>query len=418
MKTRRQFLRSSLLGVSTLWTMPAFIEKTMANLQEANEANSATQAVTGRDNPILVIVQLGGGNDGINTVIPYGESNYHRSRPAIRIGENEVRKLDDQLGLHPSLGFLEESFNEGEMAIINGVGYPNPNRSHFRSTDIWSIGSNSSQPSEKGWIGRFFDNECPGADAMRAVTMTGEEPLMLQGVGRHATSISDLSSFGFNGLDGRRIEDPLFRALQQPGNRLNANDNRDFVQRVALDTLVTSEQMGALVSRGGAAGYPSSGLAQQLSRVGNMIQAGATTRIYYVSHGGFDTHSNQAGRHAQLLQQLDQAVSAFVAHMKRIDEFNRVTLMTFSEFGRQLRQNGTDGTDHGAAAPMFLIGGGVRPGFHSEYPSLASKDLYANGDLRHSIDFRQVYASIIEQWLKANSRRTLGMDFDTIPLFA
>ncbi|MGA0845657.1 MAG: DUF1501 domain-containing protein [Luteolibacter sp.] len=418
MKTRRQFLRTSVLGASTLWTMPGFIDRTMGQIHQDALKKSATQLATGRDHPILVIVQLAGGNDGINTVIPYAESNYHRSRPDIRLKENQVLKLDDALALHPSLKFLESSFKDGQLAILNGVGYPNPNRSHFKSTDLWSIGSESGNPAELGWVGRYFDNECPGSDAMRAVTMAGDDPLMLQGINRHSTQVSDLGQFAFNALGENMLKNPVFRGMQQPVEKSPCpEDNRDFVQRVALDTLATSEQLGALARGKQRGNYPSSGIGQQLQRVGNMIEAKATTRIYYVSHGGFDTHSGQAGRHAELLTQLDDALRAFSNHIQQLGEFDRVALMTFSEFGRQLRQNGTQGTDHGAAAPMFLLGGAVKPGLLSPYPSLDKRNLYGNGDLKHTIDFRQVYAAVLEQYLKADSKSILGATFQAPTLF-
>lgn len=433
--TRREFLRTSMLGGALTWTVPSFLQATMQSLHAADR-DSAVQGLTGKDSPILVVVQLAGGNDGLNTVVPFANDDYRRARPQLGLGRDEVLKIDDQVGLHPSLKGMKGLLDAGDLAIVQGVGYPNPNRSHFRSTEIWATASDADRNESYGWIGRFFDNTCEGCPADAGIAIGGQTPQAFlaknpKGVTFQNPNAYRLMESSYQ-MKGDDPEDEMFRDM----NALTMGDNEggsigtigstakphdgesgvDFLQRTVMDAQVSSDRIRGIAAKfRNKAAYGSTRLAQELKLVAQLIGGGLSTRVFYVSHGGFDTHNNQLSSHQRLLQELGDALAAFAKDMKEQGNWPRVTVMTFSEFGRRVAQNANGGTDHGTAAPMFLAGGGIKPGLHGTMPDLAAAKL-DKGDLRHTVDFRSVYATVLERRLKVASKPVLGRAFPVLDL--
>jgi uncharacterized protein (DUF1501 family) len=415
-----------MLGAAVSWTLPIFLEKTFFML-DAAAADAPGQTPTGRDNTILVVLQMAGGNDGLNTVVPHADDAYYKARPVIGVQPGDVLILDDLVGLHPGLTGLKALYDDGHLAIVQGVGYPNPDRSHFRSTDIWQSATDADRYDSHGWIGRYFDNSCQGADPTVGVAIGSEMPMAFAGTNPTGIAFARPDQLRWAAGGGNREVDALFRDLNRPEETaagatigaIGADGQRsgstlDFLQRVALDAQISADKVSAIAGRFRAvAGYPSSPLGQNLGLVARLIAGGLPTRVYYVSQGGYDTHTQQIGTHDRLLADLGNSLAAFVKDLKAQGNFDRVVLMTFSEFGRRVSQNASNGTDHGAAAPLFVLGGNVKPGLYGRCPSLTELD---RGDLIFNVDFRSVYATVLEQWLKAPSEKILGRRFPLLPI--
>jgi uncharacterized protein (DUF1501 family) len=438
LQTRRDFLRTGVLGGALSWTVPAFLSNTFSALH-AEAAGAATQTATGKDSTILVVLQMAGGNDGLNTVVPYASDDYYKARPRIGLPAKSLLKINDQLGLPPSLVGFKSLYDAGHLSIIQGVGSPNPNRSHFRSTEIWQTASEADQIESYGWLGRYFDNACAGADPTVGVNIGRQMPQAFNGRAPTGISLENPQSYRFNAgrrpADGdMKAEEKSFRELNQPAPEDASMENSgatvgaiagpvahrgsvlDFLQRTALDAELSSDKILAITRRvENKAEYPATPLARSLKLVGQLIAGGLATRVYYVSQGGYDTHTNQAGQQERLLQELGDSVKAFVEDLKAQGNLARVLVMTFSEFGRRVAENANGGTDHGAAAPMFVLGDKIKAGLHGHYPSLAPADLF-NGDLQYNVDFRSVYAGLLEEWLKTKSEPILGRAFTPLPL--
>lgn len=436
LRTRREFLRSTILGGALSWTVPTFLANTFSSLQAA-AANSATQIATGRDSTILVVLQMAGGNDGLNTVVPYANDHYHQARPRLALAEKDILRINDGLGLHKALSGFKEIYDAGQLAIVQGVGYPNPNRSHFRSTEIWQTASDAERFEKYGWLGRFFDNTCDGCDPTVAVTLGRQMPQAL--AAKKPTGIcfdnpgnyrfmqsgrADRSEMAATEESFRKLNEPDEPFMENSGGSIGAiagaatrgGSPLDFIERTALDAQVSSDQIRAMASRvQNQASYPNSQLANSLKLVAKLIGGGLPTRVFYVSQGGYDTHTNQPGAHERLLTDLGGAVKAFVDDLKAQGNLQRVMVLTFSEFGRRVAENASQGTDHGAAAPMFIIGHKVKAGLLGKYPSLAPSDL-SRGDLQFTVDFRNVYAGVLEHWLKTRSETVLGRKFEPLAL--
>ncbi len=442
LQTRRSFLRTSLLGAAASWTLPAFIDQTFTAMN-AHAADSATQIVTGKDGPILVVLQQAGGNDGLNLLPPWADDAYHAARPSLGIRADRALKLNDYCGLHPSLTSLKSLYDEGHMAVVQGVGYPNPNRSHFRSTEIWQTASDSNRNRPYGWLGSYFDSCCQGAAPTVGVAIGGQMPQAFNSP--RPTGISFANPEQYRWIDkgthhgSTSAAEFYYRQINAPdaddANAAAGSDNAnsdgsigaisaggaehasdlgslDFLERTALDAQLSSDKVLEIARKTCPdASYPASRLADSLSLVARMIAGGLPTRVYYVSHGGYDTHQNQAATYERLMKELGDALGAFCADLKAQGNFDRVMVLTFSEFGRRVAQNASGGTDHGAAAPMMIFGGGVKPGLYGKYPSLT--DLY-QGDLKYNVDFRSVYATALDRWLKVPSATVLGRKFPTL----
>lgn len=432
LKTRREFLRTGLLGGSLCWTMPAFLSRTMQSLH-AEADGALVQGVTGRDGNILVVLQLAGGNDGLNTVIPLGNDEYRKSRPTIGVPETSILKLDPQTGLHPSLSGLASAYQEGHLAVVQGAGYPNPNRSHFRSTEIWATAVDSNKSSNTGWIGRYFDNACSGCDASVGIAMASQMPQALTasvpkgvlyqgggGGGKKKIKKGGGAKAEADGSMAMEEDDDAGQAggsigmLNGPGN-LGKLSALDFLERTEMDAKVSQQEIAHASGKAkNSVPYPATRLGQNFAMVSRLIAGGMPTRIYYLSLGGFDTHTQQAGAHERLLKEMGDAVAAFLSDLKAQGNLGRVSLMTFSEFGRRVKENASGGTDHGAAAPMFLAGGGIKSGLLGQMPSLAPQDLF-DGDVKYNTDFRSVYATVLEKHLGVKSAGILRTQF---PLLA
>jgi len=418
--TRRKFLRTVILGGAIAPTVPSFVNRTFAALDGV--AASSFVPSTGKDDTILVVMQLAGGNDGLNTVIPFADDAYYKARPQLAVAADEVHRLGDYCGLHPSLRNLAELHGNGHASIVQGVGYPNPNRSHFRATEIWHTASDAEKNESYGWLGRYCDAACTGEDPGAAIAVGDQVPQALRSQSGKSIAIGTPREYQFqDGMDPAPMEamddasasaggsiDMLFGAADQDVHVA------DFLQRTALDAVASSSKVQDILRKAHrGTDYPATDLGRRLELVARLIGGGMSSRVYYVSLGGFDTHANQAGSHERLLATFDQAVGAFCRDMKAQGNFDRVTLLTFSEFGRRVAQNASGGTDHGAAAPIFLFGGALKGGLVGKHPSLTKLE---RGDLVHHTDFRSVYATLLEQWLKTPSAPVLGRQFPTLPL--
>ena len=401
--SRRQFLTTA-IGSTAVLAVGARPPQFLLNA-------AAAEPPTGNDS-ILVVVELSGGNDGLNTIVPYADDEYRKNRPQLGIGESSVLRIDDYCGFHPSLRGFAELLEKGELAIVQGVGYPNPNRSHFESMDIWHTCHQDKQQRADGWLGRYLDaayqNRGVGIPAMHFGSE--KQPLALAAQRIRVPSLQSLDSLQ---LKGDQDELTAIGELTSAG-RAVANPLLGFVQSSSTAALSASERVRSRLQKYEAESkYPESSLANKLQLVAQLIDAGMETRVFYVALDGFDTHSQQSDAHAGLLRQLGDAVQAFLQDVSAHDHGDRVLVTAFSEFGRRVQENASAGTDHGAAAPMFCAGSRVRAGLHGAHPSLT--DLQ-EGDLKHHTDFRQVYATILEDWLAWKSRSVLDGPYETLPL--
>ncbi|MFN8633497.1 MAG: DUF1501 domain-containing protein [Chloroflexota bacterium] len=366
------------------------------------------------DQRTLVVVQLGGGDDGLNFLPPYGLGAYYDLRPKVGIAQADVLQLNGQVGLHPSLKAFKRLHDEGKLALIQGVGYPNPNRSHFRSMDIWHTARPDAN-ADQGWLGAFMSEVYKvGESPFQCVTMGNSIPKALLTPNAPAAAIQDVNTFQF--LADRRLptgKDPLLKTFGQmyakPGRKLPTMD------LVSQGWNTTARGVEALASSSEkyqpSVPYPQSPFGKALQNVAQMIAANLGTRVFYVSMGGFDTHSNQKPVHANLLTQVSEGLAAFQKDLEQLGKADGVLTLGFSEFGRRVRENGSGGTDHGAAGPMFAIGSGVKSGLYGEAPSLTN---LIDGDLRYTVDFRSVYATVLESWFGMPSQQILGGTFERL----
>ena len=433
--TRRQFLRTSLLGGALASTVPLFLEKTFLCL-DTMAAATPGQLITGKDSTILVVLQLAGGNDGLNTVVPYANDAYYKARPTIFIPPKDILKVNDVAGLHPRLTGLCDLYGQGNLGIVQGVGYPNPNRSHFRSTEIWQTASDENQTKSQGWLGSYFDSCCQGADPSSVgIAVSGQTPQAFASPNPKGVAFSNPEQFRYmsEAASNPRDADQFMRRMNSPdaeapsmsgpddggtidmisGKADKDGSTLDFLQRTALGAELSSDRILQITRKTkSSVNYPSSQLGNSLNLVSRLIAGGMPTRVYYVSQGGFDTHANQLPSHDRLMTDLNGALSSFVADLKAQGNFSRILMISFSEFGRRVVENASGGTDHGAAAPLFVLGGGVKPGLYGTYPSLT--DL-CDGDLKFNTDFRSVYATALEKWLGAPSEQVLGRKYPLLP---
>jgi uncharacterized protein (DUF1501 family) len=383
----------------------SFLKGTLALPAAAALPSLFARALLGAEpsDRILVLVQLDGGNDGLNTVVPFGDDAYHRARPGLAIAKNRVARLDDDYhGLHPSLAALRGVWDDGALGVIQGVGYANASRSHFTSTDVWHTARTGPQRRWTGWVCRALDRA--GKDDVPALYLD-PGPLSLALVGERIVvpSVADAARFRVRGN-----QDLLGGVVE----RSREGETLEYVRRSARQAYRASARIEAAIS--GDAGrdkYPATDLASRLRQVARMVQAELPARVYAVRLTGFDTHARQAPAHANLLQTLGDALAAFHKDLKAHHLAERVLTMTYSEFGRRVGENRSLGTDHGAAAPMFVMSGGLKGGLVGEHPSLTDLE---DGDLRHHTDFRQVYATVLERWLQVDARAILGRAYRTV----
>jgi uncharacterized protein (DUF1501 family) len=391
---RRDFLKSTTLA-SGAFLIPAFLKPVEA---------LAMNALTGHKN--LVIIQLSGGNDGLNTIVPFGSDVYYQKRRTVAINPAEVIKLNDMQGLNPNLAALQEIYDQGWMSIINSVGYPNPDRSHFRSMDIWQTASDADQFLSTGWIGRYLDANC----------QTCQNPYT-------AVEVDDTLSLALKGanMKGIAVQDPnkLFQTTREPffKDLVNApkddhlhEDNLGYLYKTMIETYSSANYIQKTSKTYNVtAPYPNTGLGNQLKNVSKFINSGLETRIYYVSLSGFDTHVGQQNQQGRQLKIYANAVAAFVKDLKQTGKLDDTMIMTFSEFGRRVEQNASNGTDHGTANNVFLFGGKLaKQGIYNPAPDLTNLE---NGDLKYQVDFRDIYATLLNKWLEVDNAKILNKNF-------
>lgn len=393
MLTRREFLsRSSLLALAP--SVPAFLAQTV----RAAEARG--------DGRVLVVLQLSGGNDGINTVVPFADEGYARARKDLRLNADKLIKINDAVALHPAMRSVARLLESGRLAIVQGVGYPNPNRSHEVSMAIWQTARfDKDDHNGYGWIGRALDSGTAPANGAPGAMLVGTDapPLAIRARRSTASALADLNDFA------------LIDALAPKPAATTADDAAAFIRRSALDAYTTAERLKDLSPQTAALEkYPTTELAKRLSLVARLIKAGFETPVYYVIQPGYDTHAVQLPAHDGLLRELSGGLGAFLDDLTAAGLADRVAVMAFSEFGRRVEENGSLGTDHGTAGPVFLAGGLVQPGLVGTTPSLTDLE---DGDVKTSVDFRRVYASVLTDWLGLDSTTVLGAAFDLLPLF-
>jgi len=411
--SRRHFLRSSIGGAAAIG-VGSMIPECFVNAV-ANEGNSNER--------ILIVIQLSGGNDGINTVVPYADDAYRAVRPKLAIATSDVLKCDDDVGFHPSLKGMRELLEAGKLAVVRSVGYDEPNRSHFESMDIWHTCRRKSEPRPDGWIGRFLDAQAieSGGDVPALHLGHEQQPFAIASKKIRVPTVRELSEFQLQGKDRQSLRSLLSASVTNemsqratiPGQ---SNDLLSFLQSSSTSALEASQRVAE--AAGGYASesrYPETELGGKLRTIAQLIDAGLTTRVYYVQLDGFDTHAQQAATHAILLREWSDAVSSLIRDLDAHGHADRVCVMTFSEFGRRVAENASEGTDHGTAGPMFLCGGGVKAGLFGNRSSLI--DLQ-EGDLKHEIDFRQVYATVLQSWLGTEPSPILGGEYSTLPILS
>ncbi|MEO9003556.1 MAG: DUF1501 domain-containing protein [Ginsengibacter sp.] len=388
---RKEFLQIGSLATASLM-MPKFLK-----------AFEKTTLVP-PGNKVMVVLQFSGGNDGLNTVIPIRNDIYYRSRPHLGIQKDKALQLTDEAGINPALPFLKELFDEGNLGIMNNVGYPNPDRSHFRSMDIWQTASDSNQYLTSGWLGRYLDNQCNGCDRPT-----------------QALEVDDVLSLALKGenLKGLALKDP--KKLYSISNEkyfkeINASHEHgeaaaDYLYKTLSETLSSADYIYQQSRRHPSTqAYPTTELGKNLKTISSLIMSDINTKVYYASLGSFDTHVNQESQQKRLFTELNDALSAFVKDLKGNNRFQDVTIMTFSEFGRRVAQNASGGTDHGTANNMFFIGGGLkRKGLLNAMADLTDLN---EGDLKHTVDFKSVYATLLHNWLDADDENIMGKKYE------
>ena len=410
-QTRRAFLQKGMTLLAVTPTIPAFLDQTMIAMADPFDT-ARTQSPSGKDGKILVVVQLSGGNDGLNTVIPFADDLYHRARPTIHHEAKAVLKIDGYIGLHPNLAGLKKLYDQGLMSVVQGVGYPNPNRSHFRSMDIWHSAQPDKEVVTTGWLGRYFDNTCKGTDPHVGLSIGDRLPLAMEGERIQPLSFEKPETYRYAGRDVDHYLE-LNKAKKLVSAEAGPAAQLDFLHRTAMDAQLSSDEILKMTrAHAPAATYPFGEFGAGLRTVAAMINGGLPTRVYYVSLGSFDTHAQERNVHDRLMQQLSDGVSAFWADLTAQKNDDRVLMMTFSEFGRRVEQNASAGTDHGAAAPMMFFGKSIKQGIVGAHPSLKDLD---QGDLKYAIDFRSVYASVLQNWLETPSVPIVGQ-FDPTPI--
>ncbi|MBI2320767.1 MAG: DUF1501 domain-containing protein [Chloroflexi bacterium] len=412
--TRRDFLTRGALLVAMGLTAPSFLTQ------------SVEAALSGQSGParrrMLVVVQLGGGNDGLNTVVPLDQPRYYTLRPTLAIPRAEALTLADGLGLHPNLAALKQHYDAGQVAIVQGVGYPNPNRSHFRSMEIWETAS-LGPPGATGWLGRYVDATCCGTGApagpalLPAVNVDGSLQQAMWTEHAFVPAIGSLAAFQFRTIDGESPDEQsvrmeTFRRIYAETTTPRVYDT--FLRQVAVEAFDVSAWFERIANTyRPAVQYPNTGFAQRLRTIAQLVHADLGTRVFYVGHGGFDTHVEQARDHAALLRTLAEGLSAFLRDLEARGRLDDVLVLCFSEFGRRVRENTNRGTDHGTAQPLFLLGGAAKAGLVGPTPSF---DIPDTADPEYQIDFRSVYASVLEEWMLARHEPVLGHRFATLGL--
>lgn len=389
---RKEFIQVGSLATASLM-LPKFLK--------AFESGNMVPA----GNKVVVILQLSGGNDGLNTVIPVRNDIYYKARPRLGIKMDRALSLTDEAGLHPALVGFKELYDDGNLAILNNVGYPNPDRSHFRSMDIWHTASQSNEYWNNGWVGRYLDAQCNGCDKpTQAIEIDDVLSLALKGNNFKGIAVKDPKR-----LYGTANE-KFFRDVMKNHKDENGEQPVDYLYKTMAETLSSADYIFQQSKMHPSnAEYPKTDLGNSLKTIASLIYSEINTKVYYVSLGSFDTHINQEGQQQRLFTEMNGAVDAFVKDLKTQGRFEDVMLFTFSEFGRRVAQNASNGTDHGTANNMLLVSGGLKQkGILNPLPDLGDLN---EGDLKYNVDFKDVYATILKKWLKADDKGILGKQY-------
>jgi len=392
---RRKFIQQSSIGAVGTLFIPQFLGG--LDLVGLNGQSSFKK---------LVVIQLSGGNDGLNTIVPFENDIYHQLRPNIGIAKSDVIKINGELGFNPALKQFNKLYQDGYVSILNSVGYPNPNRSHFRSMDIWHTATSSDKNSKTGWLGRYMDAYCTDSHAMLEIDT--KLSLSLTGAERNGLAIKKSSSLY------RNLNDKYFRQIIASAQATDlSEDNQGYLYKTLIQTNQSAKYLAKTHSiKDNNFDFPKSKLGAKLSMVSQFIRSGFSTQVYYVSHNGFDSHAYQRKKQDQLLTDYSNSVYAFVESLKKAGEFDDTLILTFSEFGRRVKENGSSGTDHGKANNLFLIGKNLKkPGIYNQAPDLIHLD---NGDISHTIDFRNIYTDILNEWFKKDSSQIVSANFDSL----
>ena len=406
MTTRSRFLLGSLAGLTVAARDGDFFSRALA-------AAPLPSSPAG-SNRVLVVINLVGGNDGLNTVVPYSMPQYYRYRPNLAIAQNDVLRLNDEVGFNPALRSLKAMFDKQQVAVIQGVGYPKPDHSHFRSQEIWQTADPETY-SSTGWLGRYLDvASIPAGDLFEAVALS---PVLPQVFGSRKVDVPaiDGNLRGYGLISDRKTGGATaFRSMVSDTRMPFDSPYLAKIAEIEANAQKGSEELPKLIA-GYKTGvqYPASNLARSLALAAQMVGSKLSTRVIYVSHGSFDTHTYQKATQDRLLEQFADAVSAFYADLAAHGNEGRVLTMTFSEFGRRVAENASHGTDHGEAAPLFLIGGGVKGGVYARHPSLDDLD---NGDVKYTTDFRSVYATVVARWLGRSPAGIIAGTYPQIPV--
>ncbi len=364
----------------------------------------AKSQLTGYKN--LVIIQLSGGNDGLNAIIPYGNDIYYQKRKTIAIQKPQIITLNDMQGLNPNLSALKEIYDQGWMSIVNSVGYPNPDRSHFRSMDIWQTASDSNQFLTTGWIGRYLDSNCQSCkNPYTAIEVDDTLSLAMKGTNMKGIAVQDPNKLY------QATREPFFKDLVNEHDNAHLNeDNLGYLYKTMIETYSSADYIQKTSKVYNVmANYPTTAFGNQLKNVSKFINSGLQTRVYYVSLSGFDTHVGQQNQQGRQLKIYADAVAALVKDLKQTGKLDDTLIMTFSEFGRRVEQNASNGTDHGTANNVLIFGGKLKkPGIFNDAPDLAQLD---NGDLKYKVDFRDIYATLLDKWLDVNNSQILNKSF-------
>ena len=396
---RRDFLKISALA-SASFMIPSFLKASVRGLQGVN-ANEK----------VLIVVQLSGGNDGLNTVVPFRNDNYYVLRPKLAIKAKDVLKMNDELGLNPDMTGLKELCDNGYLAIVNNVGYPNPDRSHFRSMDIWQTASNSNEYLSSGWVGRYLDSECNGCNNYyHAIEADETLSLALKGKTKTGLAFQDVERFYF--MSNKKLYNDYEKKSKAD---INQNENVAYLYKIlaeATSNAVLIHNKSKIYKS--KQKYPDTQFAKNLKMISELIISGLETKIYYTSFSGFDTHVNQNNKQNVLLKQYSEAIKAFTDDLKQNGRINDILILTFSEFGRRVQENASGGTDHGTASNVYLISGSLKQkGITNSAPDLTNLD---HGDLKYNVDFRSIYQNILKDWLSANPKSILTRDFEKISI--
>ena len=392
---RRKFIKRTSLASGGLFFVPQFL-KAFDNY-----------ALNPFSNKKVVIIHLKGGNDGLNTVVPFRNDIYYQKRKQLALHKHEYFKIDDDIALHNSLKPLQHLFDKGYLSIINSVGYPNPNRSHFRATDIWQTASNSNEFLNTGWIGRFLDHT--KSKPYNAIEVDESLSLLLKGKQQNGLALTNPK------LLYRMVKEPFFSNVIQHYNDTHLSEhNLGYL----YDSMISAESSANYIyektkTQKSTQTYPKNIFGKQLKTIAEFINSGLETQVYYAGLNGFDTHANQKNRQQRLLTVYADSIAAFIKDLEKNDAFKDVLVLTFSEFGRRVQQNASRGTDHGCANNVFILGKNLKKqGIYNSVVDL--KNLDKNGDLKYTVDFREVYATILNNWLNVNDFEILNDSFSKL----